>query len=274
VISTGIVRDSVARHGLDPIAAIALGRALSCVAALASTLKHEQEYVHITISGGGPIGKLLVECNGAGHCRGYSEVKRLSEVITIPKFLPQSVGEAVGESGSMTITRGRIGEAEPYRTISELANGEVSTDLARYLADSEQIPSAIASGVKIGSDGAVLGAGAALVQQLGGQKLEENELRSLEKRMSEVMISDRIAAGESVQSIINFIADSDKSLSVLNSKPLKFQCTCSRERMANALFALGKVELQSILQDVGKIESRCPYCSSTHKFTLEELVPH
>ena len=43
VISTGITRSAVQKHGLDPLAAIALGRSMACVAALASTLKHSQQ---------------------------------------------------------------------------------------------------------------------------------------------------------------------------------------------------------------------------------------
>ncbi len=271
VINTGIVIDAVARHALDPIAAIALGRALGCVATLASTLKQGLEYVHLVVDGGGPLGKVVAECNGDGHCRGYTSVKQLQSVITDPKQIPQSVGEAVGSTGKMIVSIGRSSDREPHRTIADMVNGEIATDIAQYLSESDQIPSALAAGVQINTKGKILGAGAALVQQLGGEKLKDDELASLEKRMAGVNISERIASGEGVDEIMNFISDQDPSASMLGRKILEYRCSCTKEKMAFALRSLGKQELESILQDVGKLEVICPYCACSQNFLLSEL---
>jgi molecular chaperone Hsp33 len=274
VISTGITRSAVQKHGLDPLAAIALGRSMACVAALASTLKHSQQYVNISFDGNGPLGKVWAECNGSGHCRGYTEVKQLLSVLTKDDEIPQTVSQALGRVGLLTVTKGRFGEPEPYRSIIDWADGEIASDIARYLSESDQIPSAVAAGVKINKDGEVLGSGAALVQQLGGSKIEDNELSELESKMRNLNISDRIARGDSVEDIFKYVSGDDPTAVLLNRKSLEFLCSCSREKMANALHALGREELVSIEKDVGKIESNCPYCSERQLFTLEELIPH
>lgn len=274
VLNTEITKEAVARHGMDPIATIALGRALACVAALASTLKQAHEYVQLIIDGGGPLGKIVVDCNGEGHCRGYTTIKQLKTVISDAENLPGSVGEAVGTDGILVLTRGRAGVREPYKTIAELANGEIATDVARYLLESDQIPSALAAGVHINTEGEVLGSGAVLVQQLGGQLLEEKELDALEARMNKLNISDRIARGETADQIIAYVSGDDDSVELLGRKTLSFECGCSKEKMANALHALGKEELESILRDIGKIEATCPYCGVAHQFQIHELLNH
>ncbi|MHA4915601.1 Hsp33 family molecular chaperone HslO, partial [Enterococcus faecium] len=71
----------------------------------------------------------------------------------------------------------------PYNGVSALQDGEIASDIARFLTDSEQIPSAVAAGVKLAPDGRVLGAGGVLVQRLGGAVLPDAALTGLEENM-------------------------------------------------------------------------------------------
>src|SRR5690606_42101328 len=72
----------------------------------------------------------------------------------------------------------------PYTTlfrstaIAALENGEIATDMARYLTDSEQVPSAVAAGVKLDKDGNVLGAGGILVQDRKSTRLNSSHVKS------------------------------------------------------------------------------------------------
>src|SRR5690606_20712958 len=146
--------------------------------------------------GTGPLQKIIAECTGNGEVRGYTAHPQIVRVLGSEGPVPSSVGEALGREGTLFVTRGRLGE-EPYRTINQFADGEIASDVTKYLAEADQIPSAVAAGVKLSAEGEVLGAGAVLVQQLGGQLLKGKELKMLETKMAEVGISDRIAAGES-----------------------------------------------------------------------------
>src|SRR5262249_32715133 len=136
--------------GLDPITTIAFGRAVSCVALLASTLKQGKEYVHASFTGRGLIERVVAECNGDGECRGYVSPPRVLEDQPAGTEAPESVGEAMGGAGLLSVTRGKPGDKSPYNAVIELQSGEIATDVARYLTDSEQIPSAVAAGVKLG----------------------------------------------------------------------------------------------------------------------------
>jgi molecular chaperone Hsp33 len=281
-LTTGIVKEAKRRHDLDPLTTIAVGRAISCAALLASTLKAGKEYVHCSFAGEGVLARVIGECNGDGDCRGYTLPARIVDVIEPGGRVPESVGEAMGHRGVLTVTRGVATERLPYTAVSALENGEIATDVARYLTDSEQVPSAVAAGVKLAPDGEVVAAGGVLVQKLGGVELDEAVLVELENRMRlELHLSDRIAAGETADEIVAFLQGGaggslggNAGFGQLLARPLQFRCACSRERMAHALATLGEEELRQIRRETGKIETRCQYCSELRQFRLEELLTH
>lgn len=272
-VTTETVREAQRRHGLDPITTIAVGRAISCAALLASTFKQGKEYVHCSFAGVGLLTKVVAECNGDGECRGYASPPRIMEDQEEGTPVPDTVGEAMGGAGMLTVTRGRPGEQSPYHAVLELQTGEIAADIARYLSDSEQIPSAVAAGVKLSPKGEVLAAGGVLVQRLGGAALEEAVLSTLESKMrSQLDLSDRLARGEDAQAVIKFLAGDDPKWGLLTTRGLGFKCTCSRDRMAATLMGLGEDQLQSIQEDVGLIEVRCQYCADSHSFQMAELI--
>ena len=276
-VTTEIVREIQRRHQLDPLTTIAIGRAVSCTALLASTLKSGREYVHTTFAGeDGALSKVIAECDGDGHCRGYTVPPRLVEVLDEGGIVPESVGEALGGTGILTVTRGLSMEhGGPYNAMCALQNGEIAADIARYLTDSEQIPSAVAAGVKLAPDGSVLAAGGVLVQKLGGAVLDEAELAAIEERMQKSLgLSDRLAAGQSADEIVAFLQGQSSGFGLLMTRPLKFQCTCSRDKMMLALTALGEDQLKDILQETGKLAVRCQYCAEEQDFKLSEVIKH
>lgn len=272
-VTTETVREAQKRHGLDPLTTIAFGRAVSCAALLASTLKQGKQYIHCSFAGRGLISRVVAECNGDGDCRGYVSPSRVLDDQPEGTVVPDSVGEAMGGAGLLTVTRGFPGDKSPYHAMIELMSGEIAADVARYLTESEQIPSAVAAGVKLSPDGEVLAAGGIIVQKLGGTNLEERVLVDLETKMTtNLELSDRLARGETPEDIIRFLAGPENATGLLSTRPLRFQCSCSRERMASALMSLGEEQLKAIQDEIGGLETRCHYCSTTHGFRLGELL--
>lgn len=273
-ITTGITRELQKRHNLDPITTIAAGRAISCVALLASILKTSDEYYHALFTSDALIKRIAMECNGAGDCRGYVSPERIEQSMQAGDQVPEDVATALGHRGMLVVTRGKYG-SEPYRALSEFNHGGIATDFARYLTESEQIPSAVAAGVKLSKDGEVLAAGAVLFQKLAGANLEDAVLARIEDRMTKQLnLSERLASGTPSDDIIKLLQGDEGRYGILLRRPLQFKCTCSREKMASALYALGEDEIQSIKRDTGKLEVRCHYCNSVHNFRAEELIRH
>lgn len=50
-----------------------------------------------------------------------------------------------------------------------------------------------------------------------------------------------------------------------------YECDCSKEHMEQALVAIGKEELQNIIQIDEQAEIVCHFCNKTYQFSKEEL---
>ena len=58
---------------------------------------------------------------------------------------------------------------------------------------------------------------------------------------------------------------------IMSRYPLRFECTCSRERVKSALLALGREELTDLLQKEGKAEATCQFCTTQYVISGDEI---
>jgi len=64
----------------------------------------------------------------------------------------------------------------------------------------------------------------------------------------------------------------DKNIKVIEDcKVPVYKCDCSKEKMKNALIAIGKEELENIIKEDGKAELVCHFCNKKYEFNKEEL---
>ena len=64
----------------------------------------------------------------------------------------------------------------------------------------------------------------------------------------------------------------DKKLKIIEKNDLaKYECDCNKNRMTKALIALGKDELNKIIEEDGGLEMSCHFCNKKYKFSKEEL---
>ena len=54
--------------------------------------------------------------------------------------------------------------------------------------------------------------------------------------------------------------------------PVEFYCNCSRERVAKALYSIGKKEMDEMIKDGEPIEVKCHFCNTAYQFSVEDLV--
>lgn len=50
-----------------------------------------------------------------------------------------------------------------------------------------------------------------------------------------------------------------------------YECDCSKEHFAEGLVAIGKEELQEIINTEGQAELMCHFCNKTYQFSKQEL---
>ena len=265
-ITTGIVEEARRRHDLYPTAAAALGRLLTAAALLASTLKG-QERVMLQVVGDGPVRHLVAEGNATGALRGYAGNPHA--------HLPPNASGKLDVSG--IVGRGHLvvvrdlGMKEPYRGTVPLVSGEIAQDVAYYLAKSEQTPCAAALGVLVNPDGSVRAAGGWLIIPLPGAG--EEQVSSLEQRVQQAPaiteILDRRPQA-SPRALLEPIFGRN-GLTVLEQRPLRFRCGCSRSRFEAGLVALGAQELRRLADDQTFVELVCHFCGRVYRIPAERL---
>jgi molecular chaperone Hsp33 len=253
------------RHGCWPTAAAALGRALTAAALLAVPLK-ESQTLTIRILGDGPLGGLIAEGRAGGLVRGYA--RNTAVHLPLKPNGKLDVGGAVGATGEVHVTRD-LGLRAPYTGSCPLVSGEIGEDMAAYLSRSEQVPSLVALGVLVAPDTSVRSAGGLVVQLLPGHE-EEWAGRLDESVRALGGLSQLIDAGATPEAILETTLSGLKPRT-LARQPLRFACTCGRDRVSRVLIALGPEELEGMLADGGPTELTCHFCGERYSFTPQEI---
>ncbi len=265
-VTTEMVQEAQRRHQALPTAASALGRALTGVALLGSSLKYD-DTLALRIDGGGPLGGLLVEATGRGHLRGYVK----NPLVDLEAGVEGNfgVGQAVGRQGFVYVTAD-MGLKEPYTGMSPLKTGEIGEDLANYLWVSEQIPSAVALGVYIGSGGGVRASGGYMLQTLGGVPEEERE--RIERNLSAIGgVSAEIEAGTTPEQLVARALEG-LEYELLEPQPLEFRCRCNRDRALRILSGLRPGDLDEMIREDEGAEMICHFCNQRYHYDQADLM--
>ena len=269
-ISAITARDMVERarviHDLSPTACAALGRTLCGASMLGELMKEADASLTIRVNGGGPAGSVIAVSDSEGNARGYVQNPQADLPTRADGKL--DVGGLVGRDGMLTVSRD-IGLKEPYVGSVELVSGEIAEDLAQYMVESEQIPSAVGLGVLIDTDKSVKAAGGFIVQLMPGAP--ENLIEKLE---TNILLLDQLTTVPSEDGVDAVISQVLFSLDPREAERhgVEYRCTCSRERVAEALRSVGEAELRSMAAEGRDAEVSCQFCDKVYRFTPEDLT--
>lgn len=265
VVTTAIVEEARRRHDTWPVATAALGRAMTAGLLLGANMKGE-DILTLRLLGDGPLGAVIVTANAHSEVRGYVQEPHVDLPCTAEGKLP--VGEAVGRKGTLYVTRD-LGLKEPFFGSVELVSGEIGEDVAQYLLQSEQTPSAVALGVLVGADASVRAAGGLLIQLFPGAS--DGTLSLLERNLSNLPLISSLVDKGMIPAEIIAEATAGLSLEVLEKTPVRFACKCSRERVEGLLASLGREEISKMIREQGQAEVRCHFCGEVYNFNGPEL---
>ncbi|HEY0671346.1 MAG TPA: Hsp33 family molecular chaperone HslO [Longimicrobiales bacterium] len=267
--STATVGELRRRHDTDPAVTAALGRLATGTLLFGAMLKEEDQLVTVRVQGNGPAGTLLASANGNGEVRGLVSNPR-PDVEQVNERGKLNVSGVVGTEGRLTVTRD-LGMRQPHTSTVELISGEVGEDLAHFLATSEQIPSAVGIGVFVQTTGDVEAAGGYIVQLMPGiNDAQAAEIEALIRDLPHP--TTMLRQGDRPEQILGRIFADD--LQILENKPVRFHCPCSRERAERALLLLGRDELKSLIAAdaaKGASEVTCQFCTAVYTITIPEL---
>lgn len=257
--TTDLVRDAVVRHGAAPTAGAALGRTLTGALLLSHVLlKNPQDRVTLRLRGDGPLGGVIADAGLDGTVRGYAHNPAADLPLRDDGKL--DVGGALGSDGDIEVIRSHAPYGDPYASAIDLASGEVAEDIARFLAVSEQIPSAVLLGVYFDGTGRVERAGGVVLQALPNaedaalQLLEANVrafgslTSAMERAPLVTLLEQELCWG------MGFELLTDPAL------PVAFACRCSDEKALDALAFFTPEERQAMIDEDGGAEVVCHWC--------------
>jgi molecular chaperone Hsp33 len=282
VVATEAVREAAERHHASPAATVALGRG-AMAGLLLATLTKDQERLSLQVLGDGPLGSLTVDADSAGTVRAFVRHPHAGPSAAPLARLPGATVGArlsswVGRTGTISVVRD-LGLGEPFTGQTTLASGEIDDDVERYLLDSEQIDSALGCEVSLDASGEVRVAVGILVQALPNS--EGATLVSIAReRLREGALAAALPAvpptPEQVATLVGAVvglgpSDTLADLRVLERRPVRFHCPCSRERATSTLSLLGPLELADMIATDGRADVTCDFCRRQYQFTAEDL---
>lgn len=266
VDTTDIVARAEQIHKTSAVVTAALGRLLTASSMMGNMLKGREDSLTLRVSGSGPIGSLIAVSDSNGDVRGYVT----NPVVELPlnEKGKLDVGNAVGKDGSLYVIKD-LGLKEPYNGMVPLVSGEIAEDITAYYALSEQTPTVCALGVLVNPDLTVSCAGGYIIQLLPAA--EEKTIEKLEESIKDIdSVTKMLSSGMTPEDIVK-MALSQFETEVLYTQEIEYKCNCSRERVENALIAMGKEELESMADEMDEATVECHFCDKVYTFSRQEL---
>lgn len=242
--------------------ALLLGEMLVGSSLLASTIKIEGR-LSLQIQGSGSLKWAMAECNHRG------EVRALADWQDDPLFHQDSSNAVLSSlSDGVLFINIEPERGERYQGIVPLEHDNLSACLAQYYDLSAQIPTHL----NLACDGKH--AGGLLIQLLPRNDEEQERIdHDLWPRLT--MLTDTLKAEELIdlpaEEILYRLCNQEE-VRLPTVEPLKFGCTCSRERCEQALIQVGLSEIQDILNEQDAINMDCQFCNSHYRFGPEEVL--
>ncbi|WP_333841687.1 Hsp33 family molecular chaperone HslO [Pelomicrobium sp.] len=225
-----------------------LGETMAAAALLSATLKYSGSMI-MQMQGDGPIPLLVVECTSELALRGLAHWKE-----TLPDG---PLSELVG-SGRFAITLDPREGRRTYQGIVDLAGESVAAVLEHYMRRSEQLDTRL--WLAAGEKRAV----GMLLQRLPGTASSDHDLWNRAITLGGTVSRNELLACVPRELLQRLFHGED--VRVFDTRPVRFGCSCSRERVQAMLRMLGRDEVRAIIAEQGTVEVRCEFCNRRYGF--------
>lgn len=233
-----------------------LGEALAAAALFTGHAKVDGR-LSVQLRGSGALRTLFAECTAAGTVRGIARVEGD----------PPATRElrALGEDAVLAITienpTGPGREPARYQGLVGLDADSLAGAFEGYFRQSEQLPTRL---LLVADDTRAAGL---LLQKLPGDEGDEdgwNRASMLFDTLGEAELLE-LSAATLLQRLFH-----EEGVQALGQKPLRFACSCSRQRVAAMLHSLGADEARAAVID-GRAEVRCEFCGERYYLNPDEI---
>ncbi|MGH8075994.1 MAG: Hsp33 family molecular chaperone HslO [Lysobacter sp.] len=244
-------------HEAPPAAAVELLGEAAAAAALFTGHAKIDGRLSIQLRGDGTLRTLFAECTAAGTLRGIVQLAEDGEVSRDLRTLGPDAVLAI------TIENPSAGGRDPmrYQGMVSLKSDSLAGAFEDYFRQSEQLPTRLL----LAADGAH--AAGLMLQKLPGDEGDDDGW------IRAGALFDTLRP----QELLDWSGDTmltrlfhEDGVQVIGNKPLRFACSCSRERVEAMLVSLGHEEARAaVADDVALV--RCEFCGQRYQFSGEEI---
>jgi molecular chaperone Hsp33 len=254
-------------HGHDyPLSIrVLLGELLAATCLLTATLKFDGE-ITVQLQGDGPLSYASIGGNNNQEMRGIAKFSQ-----DIPMGDPLNLLELIGK-GVMIITI-RPFDGEPYQGVVSLEQPTLAQCVEHYFEVSEQIPTKVwlfintEQQLSAGSLIQLLPDGDGSVANRDKMNNDFDHLCQLTNTIKSNEIFDLEA-----QALLFRLYHQEK-VELYPAQKVSYVCGCSRDKCLTAISQMDGQELNSILEEQGKMSMTCDYCHTTYDFVEVDLLP-
>lgn len=249
--------EATARTDYPPRVKKVLGEAFVAASLLAGTIKFNGKMT-LQVRGDGPVHLLVVQVTRSGDMRGLARWKE--------EPFDDDLQTQFGENARMIISIEAEEKGEPYQGIVPLEGKQLSDSLKHYFTTSEQLPTELVLAV---SDKTAAGI---LIQKLPAHERVSQDLDGWQR-------ASILTATVEPQELCELEAENlltrlyhEEQVRVFDKSDVRFHCACSRERTSSMLLGLGVEEVQSILDEQGKVEITCEFCDAEYTYDAVDVM--
>jgi molecular chaperone Hsp33 len=234
-----------------------LGEAVAAAALFTGHAKIDGR-LSVQLRGEGALRTLFAECTAAGTLRGIAQIE---DDTAFPRDL-----RALGANAILAITIENPGTAgrEPtrYQGLVALESDSLAGAFEDYFRQSEQLPTRLLLAV---DDERAAGL---MLQKLPGDAGDEDGWNRA------VALFETLSAKELLELPAELLLHRlfhEDGVEVLGVRPLRFGCSCSRDRVAAMLQSLGQQEADAAAAE-GVAEIRCEFCGQQYHFDADQIA--
>jgi molecular chaperone Hsp33 len=245
------------RADYPPAAEELLGEAAVAAALFTGHAKVDGR-LSVQLRGDGALRTLFTECTAIGTLRGIAQ---LEEDAPVSRDL-----RSLGDNAILAITIENPGtegrEPVRYQGIVALDAESLATAFEDYFRQSEQLPTRLL----LVADGR--GAAGLMLQKLPGDSGDADGWDRA-TALFDTLDREELLTWPTADLLRRLFHEDGAE--VLGERPLRFACSCSRERVASMLQSLGEEEAQAAAAG-GVAEIRCEFCGQQYLFDADQIA--
>ncbi|MFK8018612.1 MAG: Hsp33 family molecular chaperone HslO [Pseudomonadales bacterium] len=240
-----------------------LGEALVAIGLLADSLKFDGSLV-LQIHGTAPVSMLVVQATSEGSIRGMAnwEGDIANNASFKDLFQPATRENSEASQAIMAISvEPNSTRSERYQSLVPLEGKSLMECLTHYFAQSEQLNTRLWLAV---DDKTAAGL---MLQSLPSEETEQSERSQLDGWEHACILADTIKNQELLelpsQDLLHRLYH-EEDLRIYDAKRVRFDCSCSHEKVERAIRSIGEEAAESILVEQGNISTSCDFCNTNY----------